>query len=71
MTTRTTITAITGAAKRDSWNKAQGGFAIYQLSNGSVDYFPAGQPANIAGEPDRAAKLIAKYRWNSIRWSRI
>lgn len=68
---RTSVTAITSAAKRDEWNKAAGGFAVYRLSNGSIDYFPSGQPANIAGEPDRAAKLIGKYRWNYARWSRI
>lgn len=69
--TRTTITAITGAAKRSAWNKQIGGFSVYQLSNGSIDYFPLGQPANIEGEPDRQAKLISRYRWNHVRWSRI
>lgn len=68
---RTTIERITRFAKRDGYAKAVGGFAIAELSNGDVDYFPAGQPPHIAGEPDRQARIVAKYRWNGQRWSRI
>ena len=63
--TRTTITAITGAAKRDYDMKLAGGFSIYQLPSGSIDYFPLGNvPADIG------AKIIVQYRWNNQRWSR-
>lgn len=71
MNERTPLTQTIKDAKADAWTKAQGGFAVYRLTNGVVDYFPTGQTPNIAGEPDRAAALLARYRWNHVRWSRI
>lgn len=59
------------AGKADAWAKQAGGFAVAELSNGEVDYFPVGQPPNINGEPDRQARIVAKFRWNYVRWSRI
>ena len=66
---RTMLERIVAAAKADAWNKARGGFAVYRLSNGDVAYFHAGETPNIAGEPDRAAELLGRWKWNHIRWS--
>lgn len=59
------------AGKEDEYSKRMGGFAVAQLTNGEVDYFPVGQPPNIHGERDSGAKILAKFQWNHVRWSRI
>jgi hypothetical protein len=68
---RTRLARVIRAGKADEWSKAQGGFAVYRLSNGDIDYFPTGQPPNIAGERDRAALRLARFSWNHVRWSRL
>jgi hypothetical protein len=71
MNERTPLLKAIASGKADEWSKIHGGFTVYRLSNDAVDYFPFGQPANIAGEVDRAATLLARFRWNMTRWSRI
>ena len=51
--------------------KAVGGFAIARMSDGTIDWFPFGQPPHRHGEPDRGAVILGKWRWNHRRWSRI
>jgi hypothetical protein len=70
MNVRTPLSRAVAEGKGDAWTKMHGGFAVYRLSSGEVDYFPVGQPANVAGVPDRGAELLARYRWNCVRWSR-
>lgn len=68
---KATIKSIVEQAKNDGWSKQRGGFAVYRLSNGKIDYFHNGQTPNIAGEPDRQAEFIGRWQWNYTRWSRI
>jgi hypothetical protein len=41
------------------------------MSDGTIDWFPLGQPPHRGGEPDRRATILGKWRWNHKRWSRI
>ena len=59
------------AAKRDSYARAVGGFAVYLMTDGTIDWFPVGQVPNRLGEPDRGAVLLGRWRWNHQRWSRV
>lgn len=58
-------------AKRDEWSKARGGFCVVRLSNGETTYFLAGDVPAIAGEADKGAEIVGKWRWAGQRWSRI
>jgi hypothetical protein len=58
-------------AKQNDHCKAVGGFAIARMSDGTIDWFPFGQPPHRHGEPDRGAVILGKWRWNHRRWSRI
>ena len=68
---RRAFAAALRAAKRDAYCQAVGGFAIVQMSDGTIDWFPAGQTPNRNGEPDRGAIILGKWRRNHKRWSRI
>ena len=68
---RRTFAAALRAAKQSDYCRAVGGFVIVQMSNGSIDWFPAGQPPHQDGEPDRNAVILGRWRWNHQRWSRI
>jgi hypothetical protein len=68
---RRALAAALQAAKQDAYCKAVGGFAIARMSDGTIDWFPLGQPPNRNGDPDRGAVILAKWRWNHRRWSRI
>jgi len=68
---RRALAAALREAKQDAYCKAVGGFAIARMSDGTIDWFPLGQPPNRNGEPDRGAVILAKWRWNHRRWSRI
>ena len=67
---RTFATALR-AAKRNTYCRAVGGFVIVRMSDGSIDWFPLGQPPHRGGEEDRGAIILGKWRWNYRRWSRI
>lgn len=54
--------------KRDEYTKMVGGFAVAQMSNGSYDYFPVGQPPNINGDVDKGAQIVEKWFWNGNQW---
>jgi hypothetical protein len=79
MTTPTTLTtlqrrafaAALRAAKRNAHCRTVGGFVIARLSDGSIDWFPLGQPPNRNGEEDRGAVILGRWRWNYKRWSRM
>ena len=79
MTTPTALTtlqrrafaAALRAAKNNDYCRAVGGFVIARLSDGSIDWFPLGQPPHRDGEADRRATILGKWRWNHKRWSRI
>jgi len=68
---RRTFAATLRAAKRNAHCRAVGGFVIARLSDGTIDWFPAGQPPHQGGEPDRNAVILGKWRWNYRRWSRV
>ena len=68
---RRTFAAALRAAKRDAYCRQVGGFVIARLSDGTIDWFPAGQPPHRGGEPDRNAVILGKWRRNYQRWSRI
>ena len=70
MNKRTPLLEAIERGKADEWSKLHGGFSVYRLSSGSVDYFPYGKSATIDGERDAAAKLLARFSWNHVRWSR-
>jgi len=79
MTTPTALTALQRrafaaalrAAKNNAYCRAVGGFVIVRMSDGTIDWFPAGQPPHRGGEEDRGAVILGKWRWNYRRWSRI
>jgi len=79
MTTPTALTALQRrafaaalrAAKNNDYCRAVGGFVIVCMSDGTIDWFPLGQPPHRGGEPDRRATILGKWRWNHKRWSRI
>jgi len=79
MTTPTALTALQRrafaaalrAAKNNAYCRAVGGFVIACLSDGTIDWFPTGQPPHRSGEEDRGAVILGKWRWNYRRWSRI
>jgi len=68
---RRAFAAALREAKQNDHCKAVGGFAIARMSDGTIDWFPLGQPPNRHGEPDRGAVILGKWRWNHRRWSRI
>jgi len=68
---RRAFAAALRAAKRNAYCRTVGGFVIVRMSDGSIDWFPAGQTPNRNGEPDRGAIILGKWRWNHKRWSRI
>ena len=68
---RRTVAAALRAAKRNTYCRAVGGFVIVRMSDGSIDWFPLGQPPHRGGEEDRGAVILGKWRWNYRRWSRI
>jgi len=68
---RRTFAAALRAAKRDAYCRAVGGFVIVQMSDGAIDWLPAGQPPRRDSEKDRGAIILGKWRWNHKRWSRI
>jgi len=68
---RRTFAAALRAAKRNTYCQAVGGFVIVRMSDGSIDWFPLGQPPHRGGEEDRGAVILGKWRWNYQRWSRI
>lgn len=55
--------------KADPYCKAQGSFVVAELSNGSVDYFPYGQPPNYDGSKDLGAVILERWTYRSHRWS--
>ena len=76
MTTLTTpqrraFAAALRAAKQSAYCRTVGGFVIACLSDGTIDWFPLGQPPHRGGEEDRNAVILGKWRWNYRRWSRI
>jgi len=68
---RRALVAALRDAKQSAYARAVGGFAIARLSDGTIDWFPVGQPPHRNGEPDRGAVILGKWRWNHRRWSRI
>ena len=68
---RRAFAAALHAAKRNVYCRTAGGFVIVRMSDGSIDWFPAGQTPNRNGEPDRGAIILGKWRRNHKRWSRI
>ena len=68
---RRTFAAALRAAKRDAYCRAVGGFVIVRMSDGSIDWFPVGQPPHRGGEADRGAVILGRWRRNYRRWSRI
>lgn len=71
MNKRTAMLKAIEEGKADEWSKLQGGFSVFRLSNGVIDYFPLGKSAHIGGERDTHAQILARFSWNHIRWSRI
>lgn len=71
MNNRTPLKRAIDAGKEDGYAKLMGGFAVAELTNGEIDYFPFGQPPNIHGERDSGARILARFQWNHVRWSRI
>jgi hypothetical protein len=68
---RRTFAAALRAAKQNAYCRAVGGFVIVRMSDGTIDWFPAGQPPHRGGETDRNAVILGKWRWNYRRWSRV
>ena len=68
---RRTFAAALRAAKRNAYCRTVGGFVIARLSDGTIDWFPAGQPPHRGGEADRGAVILGRWRWNYRRWSRV
>ena len=68
---RRAFAAALRAAKRNTYCQAVGGFVIVRMSDGSIDWFPLGQPPHQGGEEDRGAIILGKWRWNYKRWSRV
>jgi hypothetical protein len=68
---RRAFAAALRAAKNNAYCRQVGGFAIACLSDGTIDWFPTGQPPHQGGEPDRNAVILGRWRWNYKRWSRI
>jgi len=68
---RRTFAAALRAAKRDAYCRAVGGFVIARMTDGTIDWFPLGQPPHQGSEEDRGAVILGKWRWNYQRWSRI
>jgi hypothetical protein len=56
------------AGKTDPYAQAVGGMIVVQMSSGSFDYFPAGQPPHAGGEVDRDATLLGDFRYVGGRW---
>jgi hypothetical protein len=79
MTTPTALTALQRrafaaalrAAKNNAYCRAVGGFVIARMTDGTIDWFPLGQPPHRCGEEDRRATILGTWRWNHKRWSRI
>lgn len=70
MNQRSAINSAIERGKDDAWSKLYGGFSVFELSNGVIDYFPTQQSPNIGGERDKKARVLARFRWNHERWSR-
>jgi len=68
---RRTFAAALRAAKRDAYCRTVGGFVIARMTDGTIDWFPLGQPPHRGGEPDKGAVILGRWRWNYRRWSRI
>jgi len=68
---RRTFAAALRAAKQSAYCRTVGGFVIARMTDGTIDWFPLGQPPHRSGEPDRRATILGKWRWNHKRWSRI
>jgi hypothetical protein len=68
---RRAFAAALRAAKQDAYCRQVGGFVIARMTDGTIDWFPAGQPPHQGGEPDRNAVILGRWRWNYKRWSRI
>lgn len=70
MNKRTSMLDAIERGKSDEWSKLRGGFTVFRMSNGTIDYFPYGQSANVHGERDSGAEVLARFSWNHTRWSR-
>ncbi|GIV86307.1 MAG: hypothetical protein KatS3mg054_0336 [Chloroflexus sp.] len=71
MSDYTTIRKAVWNGKRSNWCKAVGGFSVYRLSSGDVDWFMFGQPPHKDGNVDRNAQLIERWSYVGGKWRQI